>query len=196
MKLAAIVLAAGAGRRMGQPKALLSFAGTTFLEHAIATFAACDAAEILAVLDPASPIFEEACARISRGPRARVVENPDADRGMLSSIAAGLRALDASITHAALHPVDHPGVRVETIRALLDAVARAPESIVVPSCEDRRGHPGIFPRSLFGELLSAPEGEGARAVLRKHGGRIEHVLVDDVATIRDVDTPEDLRSRD
>ena len=193
MKIAGIIVAAGAGRRMGRPKVLLPFAGHTFVEEAIQTLTWAYGIQSVVVLDPSAKIFDLAQETVLRYPQARVVENPGAENGgMLSSIRRGLDALDDSITHAALYPVDHPGIKVSTVKLLVEQVLRTPESIVVPSFERRRGHPGIVPREFFPALHAAPDSEGARAVLRDQAGRIEHVLVDDPATVRDVDTPADL----
>lgn len=189
MRVGAVVLAAGAGRRYGGPKVLATRDGRTFLEIALETIVASPLDSVLVVLDPASEAAPEARRLIASrfGTAIGVVDNPDAERGMLSSIRAGLRALPEPITHAALWPVDHPGIRVATVEALVARAGRHPEAIVVPSFENRRGHPGIFPRALFPALLAAPDDEGARAVLRAHPERIEHVVVDDPATVTDVD---------
>ena len=192
IKIAGIILAAGAGRRMGRAKVLLPYAGHTFVEQAIQSLTRAYGIQSVVVLDPTAKVFDLAQETVLNYPQARVALNPDAERGMLSSIRRGLDALDDSITHAALYPVDHPSIRVETIKLLVEQVQRTPDAIVVPSFENHRGHPGIFPRALFPALHAAPEDEGARAVLREHASRIEHVVVDDPGTVRDVDTPADL----
>lgn len=198
MRVAVIVLAAGAGRRMGGPKALARWRGSlTFLDAAITLARDAGLAPRLVVLDPSSPIFP-AAKSVALATGTRVVENADAARGMLSSVRAGLAALhqtDPAATHAALLPVDHPGISPATLTGLLAAVKKSPDSIVVPSHGGRRGHPGIFPASLFPALLSAPDQEGARWVLAQNPGRIVHVGVDDEACVKDVDTPEDLARR-
>lgn len=187
----ALILAAGAGRRMGAPKALVDFKGKTFLDRALDL---CTGFQpMLVVLDPRAGIFAEASrAALSRG--ARVVENPHADQGMLSSIKAGLAAVPEDASHLVIQPVDHPGVVAGTVELLRQAAEENPRSIVVPSFENRRGHPGFFPREFFAALMAAGEEEGARAVLRDNSSRIVHVVVGDAATVRDIDRPADLPS--
>lgn len=187
MSIAAIVLAAGKGERMGRPKAHVPFGGGTFLSTAIDALAKAGFSPVVVVHAPG----DEAAVSLAREKGATAVENPKPERGMLSSIRHGLtRTGDA--THAAILPVDHPGIADKTFQALLVHVRNAPDKIVVPSHAGRRGHPGVFPRALFPELLGAPDDVGAVSVLRAKPERVVHVVVDDPACVHDKDTPEDL----
>lgn len=109
----------------------------------------------------------------------------------VSSIRHGLAALGGA-SHAAILPVDHPGIRTRTLDALFLHARNTPDRIVVPTWEGRRGHPGVFPAARFPDLMAAPDEEGARAVLRSHANLVLEVRVDDPAVVRDLDTPEDL----
>lgn len=190
MSIGAIVLAAGKGERMGRPKALVEWDGRPFLAHVLETLAAAAAAPIAVVLDPASADFAEA-KKLAESAGAAVVDNPKPERGMLSSIRHGLAALGGA-SHAAILPVDHPGIRTRTLDALFLHARNTPDRIVVPTWEGRRGHPGVFPAARFPDLMAAPDEEGARAVLRSHANLVLEVRVDDPAVVRDLDTPEDL----
>lgn len=194
MNAAAILLAAGAGRRMGGPKVLLPFRGSTFLRCALDLLRESGIEAPVVVLEPGAAVHAEA-ARIVREAGGTVADNPRAGEGMLTSVWAGLDAIPPDATHAVLLPVDHPGIRAETLRLLLERAAAKPERIVVPSLGGKRGHPGIFPAALFEALRAAPLAEGARWVLAQHAALVEHVEVDDEATVRDIDTPEDLARR-
>ena len=192
--IGAIVLAAGKGERMGRPKVLVDYEGKTFLEHALASLKGTEADRIVVVLDPASPDFA-AAKKIATDGGAQVVENPKPERGMLSSVKHGLAAL-AGATHAALMLIDHPGLKKDTLDALFLTARSKPDHIVVPTYQGKRGHPGIFPAKLFGDLMGAPADEGARAVLHAHAALVLEVAIDDPALVRNFDTPEDLPSTD
>ncbi len=188
MGIAAIVLAAGKGERMGKPKAHVPFGGGTFLSTALVSLTKAGFSPIVVVIAPG----DTEAKRVAEEHGAAAVENPKPERGMLSSIRHGLTAT-GDATHAAILPVDHPGIADKTFQALLLHARNQPDKIVVPSHGGRRGHPGIFPRAVFPELMGAPEDEGAVAVLHAKPERIVHVVVDDEACVKDKDTPADLQ---
>jgi nicotine blue oxidoreductase len=185
MRIAGVVLAAGAGRRVGGPKALLPIDGRTFVERAVALLRRPGVAEVLVVVGHEA----ERVARLVHPPD-QVVRNPDPDAGMLGSI---LRALDAAESRGAgavlLHPVDHPLVGVETIDRVVDAL-EAGALVAVPSHEGRRGHPAGFSRETWPALRAAPLDAGARAVLATHPEWITHVP-GDAGCRSGIDTPAD-----
>ncbi len=185
---------------MGSPKALHPIAGTTFLEMILASMRDAGVAPHFVVARAADdgPPMRAACARHD----ARLLVNPDPDRGMLSSIHVCLdeiaRAEAASSAAPRLDalfvaPVDCPRVRAATIARLAESFAATRAPIVVPRFGDRRGHPTLFARALFAELRAAPLDVGARAVVRAHAADRLEVTVDDPAVLEDFDQP---RGRD
>ncbi len=84
-------------------------------------------------------------------------------------------------------------VRVETFQAIVDSFDRTGKPIVIARHDGRRGHPVIFDRAVFGELLSAPEEEGARHVVNADPSRVAYVDLDDPGINLDLDTPADLK---
>jgi CTP:molybdopterin cytidylyltransferase MocA len=187
VRVLAIVLAAGEGRRMGGPKALLRLGEGTFLAHACRLLARPGVDAVVAVVGAqAERVREEA----GLPPGVEVVLNESWTDGMLSSVWRGLDAADAAAADAVLlHPVDHPLVEAATVDRVLEALAcGAP--IAVPAWEGRRGHPGGFRRSVFAELRGAPPDRGARAVLAADPGRVVHVP-GDAGCVAGVDTPPD-----
>jgi molybdenum cofactor cytidylyltransferase len=183
-----ILLAAGESRRMGYPKPLLKIGARTFLAHA--ADAMLQAVERLVVVIGAHA--QRVRAAVPSNPRIAVVDNAQWQRGQLSSIRAGLAELDPAAGAALVHLADHPTVRAETHRMLVDAFRRGRASIVVARFGGRRGHPVLFARAVFDELFRAPDDVGARAVVNADASRVEFVDTDDAGVTLDLDTREDL----
>lgn len=198
MTIAACVLAAGAGRRMGASKALVAIDGRSFLDTILDSLRDAGLSQRYVVVRPDAP--EVAAIAAAHG--AAVVVNPAPERGMLSSIHACLGAIataapphDRAVLALLVAPVDCPRVAAATVRALVAEFARTRAPVVVPSLGGRRGHPVIFSRAVFAELAAAPLDAGARAVVRAHARDRLDVAVDDPAIFDDFDRPRDLPSR-
>lgn len=186
---ALVVLSAGASRRMGQPKALLALpSGQTFLSRILSVAAAAGVTETLVVLGP--PHGETIGAALPAG--ARSVWNATPERGMLSSVQAGLRAVSGDAGGALLWPVDVPFVQEETVRRVLAAgILAAPQErkSIIPTQDGRGGHPIWVPRELFQEVMTLPEDIGLRALQQRHPERALRLPVADPFVLRDIDTP-------
>jgi CTP:molybdopterin cytidylyltransferase MocA len=185
-KVVAIVLAAGEGRRMGGPKALLRIEGETCLARCVRGLRRPRVERVVAVLGcDASRVRREAGAMEA----AEVVVNDRWRDGMLGSVHVGLES--ASEADAVLlHPVDSPFLEAATVDAVLDAL-EAGARVAVPSHGHRRGHPAGFARAVIPALLSARPERGARAVLEDHPEWVVHVDAGP-SCLADLDHPEDL----
>ena len=189
MPTPAIVLAAGRSSRMGRPKALLpaSPAGETFVERLVSTLLAGGIDDVLIVAGDAADAIRQ---RV--GFPARVVVNPNVDRGQLSSILVGLDVVDRpGVPAVMVAPVDQPLVSAATVRLVLEAWRRTRAPVVRPAREGRHGHPVLFDRALFDALRRADPSAGARGVVRAHADRAVDVPVDDDGAFADIDTPAD-----
>ena len=111
--------------------------------------------------------------------------------GMGDSIAAAVRATQGASGWLVL-PGDLPLVRPETLRALARALAQS--AVTVPMCQGERGHPVGFGAQCLPDLLALSGEQGAASVVRKFGqqGQVQHIVVDDVGTVTDIDTVQDL----
>ena len=187
-RLDGILLAAGESRRMGYPKPLLTIDGKTFIEKISATMLAV-VPRLVVVLGAHADRIRRA---VPRDDRIVIVENPNYSRGQLSSLKIGLDAAQSDAAGALVHLGDHPMVRVESFRAVVDSFERTRKPIVIARSGGQRGHPVIFDRSIFVELQNAPESEGARHVVNADASRIEYVDLDDPGINLDLDTPADL----
>ncbi len=186
MRIAAIVLAAGEGRRIGRPKALLSIGGRSFLAHVCGLFGEARVDHVMAVLG-AEAQRVRAEAGVPDG--VTVVVNEAWRDGMLTSIWRGLDEADAEGVDAVLvHPVDNPLVSLATIRTVVRSL-RGGALVAVPACGGRRGHPAGFARASWPALRAASPAVGARSVLLEHA---EWVQLESAGpdSLVDVDTPE------
>jgi molybdenum cofactor cytidylyltransferase len=187
-RIEGIILAAGESRRMGYPKPLLRIGDQTFIARIVETMLEVVPRLVIVV----GAHRERVRAAIPRDERIAIVENPDYSRGQLSSLRVGLRAMQADTAGALVHLGDHPIVRADTFRAVIDSYNKSAKPIVIARHDGRRGHPVIFDRAIFGELPSAPESEGARHVVNADPSRVAYVELDDPGINLDLDTPADL----
>src|SRR5438874_1195106 len=148
----AIVLAAGASSRMGRPKPLLLAGNRTFVRRILDTLQSAGIADIVVVVRPG---HHEVIAEVGAAGALSVV-NPDPDAGQLSSLLAGLAALDVPEVDAILVTlVDVPLIETSTVRALLTRAMKSPAPIVRAAHHGRHGHPVIVKRAVFGDLPHA-----------------------------------------
>src|SRR5688500_10250912 len=182
-RYACVVLAAGAGTRFGGPKAIAELRpGVRFLDAVVALAADAEADPIVAVVQPGVPVPVP----------ARMVVSPDPGAEQIASLRLGLAHLANAPAQATLvWPVDHPFVALGSVLALVDAHQRPGAPIIIPVYQGRRGHPALFARETWRELVTVADG-GARAVVHAYGARVHEVAVSDPGVLRDIDTRADL----
>ena len=176
---------------MGRPKALLPIGSTgeTFFDRVTRTLLEAGVGDIVVVVGADAEAIR---AGVRPGSRVRIVGNPDYEQGQLTSLLAGLRAIDTAAASAALMTlIDVPLVSAETVRKLITAQREGGASIVRPVSGGRHGHPVIFGRALFDEFKHADPAYGAKPVVRAHAKEIVEVPVDDEGAFTDIDTRED-----
>ena len=161
----AIILAAGASRRLGQPKQLVRYKGETLIERAIRIAAESGTSPVIVVLGANREQIGSAIDFDS----ATAIFNPHWEQGIASSIHAGLEAIErltpASIGILIL-PCDQLRLTADHLRALLSAfAAQAESSISASTYAGALGIPAVFPRAAFPELLALRGDKGARALL-------------------------------
>ncbi|MBI2361289.1 MAG: nucleotidyltransferase family protein [Deltaproteobacteria bacterium] len=188
----AVVLSAGESRRMGSPKALLRFAGKTFLEHIVASLAQTKVERMIVVVGRDA---EEIRSKLARLPVTWVVNN-DYAKGQLSSLVTAIRRLQeegAVIDGILVHLVDHPLISPELVDRMIARFYESKKLIVLPRHKGKRGHPVIFSKDLFAELMSAPLEQGAKAVVHAHRGDTLEVETDEAGITVDIDTQDEYR---
>jgi len=184
-----LLLAAGAGRRMGGPKALLrEESGESYVERGVRVLVGGGCDRVLVVLgasaDEVAPLVE--------GLDVDTTEAPDWAEGMGASLRAGLvdRSLD-SADAVVVGLVDLPDVGAAVVARLLAEVPPSPDALARASYGGRPGHPVLLGRDHWPGVLATATGDrGARTYLREHPPML--VECGDLATGHDVDTPEAL----
>jgi CTP:molybdopterin cytidylyltransferase MocA len=173
-----IVLAAGAGTRLGRPKAALVVNGERLVDRGVRVLRSAGCGEVVAVVRTGMEVDG-----------ATVVVNPDPDRGMGSSLRLGLGA--ASGTRAVIVLVDTPGIGPDDVRRVLGVQA----PFVIARYGERRSHPVAIDRSWWAEVAALADGDqGARPFMRAHPDLVTDVACDGDPS--DIDTPDDLAGWD
>lgn len=187
----AIILAAGASRRLGQPKQLLSTHGETLLGRTLRIVQEAGADPIFVVLGANS----ESIASTLDLSAARVISNPEWERGISTSIRAGVSALVKTEprSRAVLMLVcDQPNLSSQHLQLLMTAYdAGDGQTIVASHYGGTEGIPAIFPAALFASLQTLSGDNGARQLLRTRDHQV--IAVPFANGEIDIDTPEDLR---
>jgi molybdenum cofactor cytidylyltransferase len=192
--IVAVILSAGESSRMGRPKALLPIDGVRFIERIVTTLKATRVGRIVVVL---GHNITELRQKISDLPVDLVI-NPDYQRGQLTSLVAAIRNIETGkdaerVDGILVHLVDHPYINADLVNLMIDRFYETKKLIVVPRYQNRRGHPVIFSRALFAELLAAPLDRGAKAVVHAHRDETLEIDTNDEGAIIDIDTPEEYR---
>lgn len=201
-----VVPASGASSRMGAPKGLLRLDGRTFVRRVVEALAQGGCGRVVVVVRAG----DEATAREAREAGAEVLVNPDPGEGPITSLRLALAHLPKEARWVVWLPLDHPKVRAGTVRALVDAMrggeaegtgrrgapAADPPRIALPVHKGERGHPAVFGRAVFPELLDPKLSGGARTVVHRHldTGAALLLETDDPGVLVDVDTPEEYRA--
>jgi len=141
-----LVLAAGGSRRLGEPKQLLPYGGSTLLDAVLRTARECDFDQLIVTLGGAAGQVRD---RVDLS-GAEVVENTAFGTGCSSSIVTALAVVDPRSAGIVLMLGDQPGVTAAAVRSLVGAAAQA--AIAVSRYDDGRGHPFWFGREVFGDL--------------------------------------------
>jgi CTP:molybdopterin cytidylyltransferase MocA len=184
--VAGLLLAAGAGRRYGMPKALVRHQGRLFVEHVAEVLHAGGCAPVVVVLG-ALAADVRSTASLSG---SSLVDNPEWESGMGSSLRTGLSALAASDCSAVVVlPVDTPGVTPSAVARFVSLAS--PSSLARATYDGAPGHPVLIGRDRWAAVAELADGDaGARPYLARHDAIA--VPCEDVADGADVDRPEDL----
>ena len=196
LKVGAVLLAAGAGSRMGQrPKALLELDGVALIRGVLTALAGAGIDDVVVVLGHHADTIEAAL----RGRCVTRVRNPAPDDGQPSSLRIGLRALPTDLGAVLIALADQPLIEAQDIRALINAFeARGAAAMVVPRVRDPHGaatpgNPVMIDPGLRDAWLAGDVNAAGRRWREQHPHRVGWFDTDNARYILDVDTPDDLQ---
>lgn len=182
-----LLLAAGSSRRFGAPKLLQELDGKPLIRWTVEALDAVVPDEILVVVPPFAGHIRAALS----GLRVRFVENRRSEEGMGTSIAAGVNAGGDRAQAVLVTLADIPFGPALVLPGVLQRYRKGGAAIVAPSYRGVPGHPVLFDRIVFPELVVLDGDRGARAVIEHDPSRVA-ILEIDTDPPRDVDTAEDL----
>jgi len=198
----AIVLAAGQSKRMGKLKPLLRFVYSaeatppreggndhTFLEHIISVLKNSDVDRITVVLGAGADKIQQS-ADLSG---TNIIINKNYQKGQLSSLIAGIKENPENTEAILLCLVDNPFITEDVINKIVRTFKETNSPIIVPVFEKERGHPTLFSKSLFNELLNAPQDKGARHVLYSNEDKVLELEVFERGILIGINTEDDYK---
>ena len=199
----AVVLAAGLGRRMGALKApqqaegrlagdpalklALRIGGKSILRRVVETALASPVDEVVVVLGHGAHELEQ---ELPGNRQLRVVYNPDYATGQSSSLKAGVRAIASQAQAVVFLLGDQPLISAQAIAALVSAFRNKPSAVVRPLYRGTPGHPVLFSRALFSELLQVTGDQGGRELIARHEADVATVELNLEPSV-DIDTRDD-----
>jgi molybdenum cofactor cytidylyltransferase len=178
---------------MGRPKAILPVDDRdTFLSRIVRTFGEAGVDDVVVVLGHDAGAVAASFA--ATGLRARLVLNPEYDRGQLSSLQAGLGVIDRPGVAAILVTlVDVPLVSPSTVQSVVEHYRRTHVPIVRPVDGNRHGHPLVIDRALFEALRRGDDAQGAKPIVRAYASSLGDIEIQDEGAFVDIDTMEEYR---
>lgn len=183
-----ILLAAGASTRLGQPKQQLVYQGQTLLQHALTAARESGSQPIVVVLSNQSKIINP----LEDDTGLTMVQNPDWEEGMASSIRCGLAGIleiYPGLAGVILLVCDQPFVTGELLRRLVARKAETQKPIVACSYQNTLGTPVLFDKTFFPDLLALNGQQGAKKLVYQHPDKV--AAVDFPLGYIDIDTPAD-----
>lgn len=196
-RCAGLLLAAGGGRRMGQPKALLEFEGRMLVERAAEVLGRGGCDPVVVVLGAAADEVRHQADLA----QARIIDNPNWAEGQAGSLRIGLVGLadedaESSIGAVVVALVDQPAIRSDVVRRLIEAWRGGAGPAVIAAYDGEPRNPVLIDRSVWADVAANVEGdEGARLwlreVRRERPERIVLVECSDIGDPLDLDTPAD-----
>ncbi len=188
-KIWAIILAAGESKRMGFPKMFLTFNGKTMIENVIANVTESKVNNTIVVLGAERDSLIDLIAKSS----VMSCYNDKYREGMLSSVKCGFRNLPSDYKAVLVFQGDQPLITPMAINTVIDAYLLSGKGIVIPTYQNRRGHPLLVDRKYRGEIEKLSAAKGLRSLADKFYGDILEIETNESGILRDFDTYEEYK---
>ena len=182
-----IVLAAGGSERMGRPKQLLSWKGSTLIQYIVSTVINAGLDHTVVVLGA----YEERVREELHSLPVEIVVNPQWEAGQSTSLQAGISAIPKNSGSVLFFLVDQPYLSETLIRSLVERHAETLSPIIAPIVAGQRGNPVLFDRSTFDDFLTIHGDAGGRQIFSRY--QVSWITWHDEAILFDIDTDEDYR---
>jgi molybdenum cofactor cytidylyltransferase len=185
--IAGIILAAGASRRLGTPKPLLSWKGETFVRHVVRTALHAGLSPVVLITGSSSDLVRDSIRDLP----VNIAHNPEWETGQASSVRAGINTLPENVGGAIFLLVDQPQIPATLIRALYEKHSVELSPIIAPIIDGQRGNPVLFDRATFQDLIELQGDTGGRGIFSRYS--IDWIEWQDGDLLLDVDTDDDYK---
>jgi CTP:molybdopterin cytidylyltransferase MocA len=185
-----ILLAAGESARFGSPKPLAPIGKKTVIESIQEQLLKTSVSEIIVVLGAAS---ERIAPFVLKNPRIKKIINTNYVLGQTSSFKTGLSAVDPQASGLMLLPVDMPAIKTATINLLIDVFLEKKPLLLMPTFQDKNGHPPIFSAKLSLEFKNLKDDEPLSTIQHRYADAARKVPVTDQGTRLSFNTPEEFK---
>lgn len=186
----AIILAAGASSRMGEPKQILKVSGRCMLDHSILAAVNASIDPPIVVLGANAELIESRATQLSR---CTVVKNDNFHLGLSTSLIRGIQAAPPLTDAYIFILADQPMVKSNLLLEMMEEFTKTRADVLYPEFQGQRGNPVIVASRLHDRLLLARGDSGARHLIADSSLKIVPYRVTTSAVITDIDTPEDFQ---
>ena len=183
-KICAVILAAGESKRMGYPKMLLPFNGTTMLECVIANISQSQIDKIIIVLGAE----KESLIQLAKKIKIEYCYNENFKEGMLSSVQCGFRNLPEDCSACIVFQGDQPLITHDVIDAIIKAYRASHKGIVIPVYKKKRGHPVLIDMKYRKNIDKLNPARGLRSLSSLFSDDVLEVETQGPGILRDFDT--------
>jgi len=170
-KVGIVILAAGASTRLGEPKQLLPYNGSTLLRHTVEAALASDCRPVAVVVGAHATQIRSDLA----GLPLRIVQNDHWKNGLSTSVRAGLKALQGEVEALIFAPCDQPAIDAVMLNKLLAAHSKSTKPIIVSGYGEAWGAPMLITRRYWDELRALHGDRGAQSIAYRHAGEVDAV---------------------